>query len=99
MKAFSFRARRATKHWSIRFGIRGNVSPAFAKATAGKPADEGDNRAREDADDQRNLSLDPGREHLGGRAVRLRAADLLRSALQLLRDGIRVLRGEKADAG
>src|SRR5205085_12325188 len=35
--------------------------------------------------------------HLGGRTLRLRAPDVLRFALQLLRHGIRLLRREKAD--
>src|SRR4029077_19240726 len=56
-------------------------------------------RARKDAYNQRNLSLDPRRGHLGRLAVRFRAPNILRSAVQLLRYGVRLLRGEQTKPG
>src|SRR5437764_15390291 len=37
MNAFSSRARSAAKHWSIRFGIRGNVDPGKRERPTGCP--------------------------------------------------------------
>src|ERR1041385_9443613 len=97
MNAFSFRSARAEKHWSIRFGIRGNLWSVGGRKRRTPNAQRPTPNER-DADDQRDLPINPRGEQLGGRALCFRAAHVLRSALQLLRHGIRVLRGKKADA-
>src|ERR1700737_2833268 len=53
---------------------------------------------QKNANHQRDLSIDPGREHLGGAALCFRAADFLQSALQLLRYRVRILRRQKTNS-
>src|SRR3954453_13677955 len=56
-------------------------------------------RARKDAYNQRNLSFHPRREHMGRLPVRFRPPNILRPAVQLLRHGLRLLRGEQTKPG
>src|SRR3954453_13853400 len=56
-------------------------------------------RARKDAYNQRNLSFHPRREHMGRLPVRFRPPNIPRSAVQLLRPGLRLLRGKQTKHG
>src|SRR5437868_15158392 len=72
MNPFRLAARKPAKQLSIRF-----FTSKFATSDAQRLTSTLNGRNRENAHDQRNLRVHPGREHVGRGALRLRAADLL----------------------